>query len=95
MVETGDCYAYMVSKRYLHLIEDSDVKKKPHRFYILMSESVRTRTSSQCKSHHQKMVLRFKTEDRIIDALSPQLLAGNAGSAGYGVKTEYLEGEGV
>lgn len=44
----------------------SYLEKKRARTFILMSQTVKTRTSYQCKSHHQKMIQKYGGIQEII-----------------------------
>lgn len=39
---------------------------------MMMSKSVRTKNATQCRSHHQKMLMHYKTIDNIILSLGEE-----------------------
>lgn len=57
-------YAYFL-KENLHLFK-SEKKRRALKVFKLVSEAVKTRTYVQCKSHHQKMLLKYGGNHRII-----------------------------
>lgn len=54
-------------------------------FYDKLSAFIATRTTSQCRSHHQKLFDKFKYISKIVE-----LFKNEVGLANY--KTKYLEG---
>ena len=55
--------------RYKNLFTLSLKEKKTHKVYSRMSKYIRGRTDSQCRSHHQKMLIKFETIEGIIEDL--------------------------
>jgi hypothetical protein len=45
------------------------------RLYKPLSKFIKTRTSEQCRSHHRKLLQRFKTPKNIISTLEDQFEA--------------------
>ena len=45
-------------------------QKKKFRVNVLMSKMVKSRTSTQCHTHHQKMIKKYATVENIIEEYS-------------------------
>ena len=57
-----------------HLFEMSLKEKKGGKLYKKVSNFIKTRTAIQCKSHHQKMILKFGSIKEIVTSLDEELL---------------------
>ena len=55
-------------KRYPHFAE-SYAQRKANKIFIQMSKLITTRVPSQIKSHHQKLLMKYKTLDSVISHL--------------------------
>ena len=67
------------NKRYIDfLVKNKDIfllslqKKKEIKIYVLMSKHIKVRDSLQCRSHHQKMLIKENTIDGIIEKYSTE-----------------------
>lgn len=76
----GKCHWGPVeNKRYIDfLIKHKEIfmlplqKKKDIKIYVLMSKYIKVRDSLQCRSHHQKILIKEKTIDGIIEKYSSE-----------------------
>lgn len=55
---------------YKHVFELSLLEKKRLKVNVMLSKKIPSRTSTQCHSHHQKMVLKYGSIDNIICELN-------------------------
>ena len=53
-----------------HIFELTLLEKKRLKVNVMLSKKIPSRTSTQCHSHHQKMVLKYGTVDNIIYELN-------------------------
>ncbi len=51
---------------YKHIFELSLLEKKRLKVNVMLSKKIPSRTSTQCHSHHQKMVLKYGAIENII-----------------------------
>lgn len=64
--------------RYAHFLKENlplfktQKKRRSLKVYKLISETVKSRTLIQCKSHHQKMLLKYGGNHRIIKKILGQ-----------------------
>lgn len=56
-------------KQRKEVFHGSFKEKKGRKIFHRLSAFIKTRTSVQCKSHHQKMIKRYETVENIISAL--------------------------
>lgn len=54
----------------MEIFEKNREDKRLMKINILMSEHVKSKNSTQCRSHHQKMLAHYKTIQNIIRCLS-------------------------
>ena len=52
------------------LLSLSALERKQKKVNLLMSKQVKTRTPTQCHTHHQKMMARYGSIEVIIDSIS-------------------------
>ena len=64
-VETQRYIDFLVRNREIFLLPLQ--KKKDIKIYVLMSKHLKVRDSLQCRSHHQKMLIKEKSIDGIIE----------------------------
>lgn len=59
--------------KHRSLVEISPIERKIKKVNLQMSKYVKTRTPTQCHTHHQKMMTRYGNIESIIDNLSSNL----------------------
>lgn len=67
-------YTYIAYLRNYRFIFDSAYARKCVKVFRHISKLVKTRKPFQVKSHHQKMMMRHKNVDRIIEYLKLKVL---------------------
>ena len=55
--------------KYENIYRNKDLRRA-HKIFKKMAKVVKSRTSEQCRSHHQKLDLKLKSYDAIIKALN-------------------------
>ena len=62
-------YSYITYLTNFRYIFDSQAERKRVKVFRHLSKLIKTRNPHQIKSHHQKMMLRHRTVDQIIEYL--------------------------
>jgi hypothetical protein len=61
-----------MTHRYLFALPT--IEKKKIKLNVLFSEQIPSRTSAQCRSHHQKMMERYGSIEQVVEELSKSYL---------------------